>query len=151
MALRVLTIPLVLAVLVLTVFPRIAEGKAGSSDDYYEVPPVLRASDVLPAKSLRGPDHRVQEAVYNDGFYNRYNVQTTFGRFTVEGTDLLMIRLSEIDAIRRMEDLKSAQVYGDAVKEAATGPLRLANTGWGACRSSRTTSPPESTRAIAAS
>jgi len=62
----------------------------------------------------------------NDGFVNIYELDTTYGPVTVESTALLMIRLNEIKALQRMEQLKKTQVFKDALKETAKGPLRTA-------------------------
>jgi len=92
----------------------------------FEMPPVLRASEVLPGVSLVGPNYRIEASVHNDGYKNRYSLTTPYGPLTVEGTDMLMIRLKELKAIQHMEELKLTKAYGDAFKNAAKGPLRTA-------------------------
>lgn len=91
----------------------------------FETPPVFHAEEVLPASLLRGSHHWIQDPVYNDGINNRYTVNSRYGSLTVEGTDLLMIRLKEINAIRLMEELKRTDIYLDGLKNAAVAPLEL--------------------------
>lgn len=40
----------------------------------YEAPPVLRASELLPAEVRKGPNHEVGEDVASDGFLHLYTV-----------------------------------------------------------------------------
>ncbi len=92
----------------------------------YEIPTVFYAPNILPAKILQGEDYKIRNSVYNDGLINRYEISTSFGHLTVEGGDMLAIRLQEIRAIRQMEELKRTETYGTALKNAALGPLRFA-------------------------
>lgn len=90
------------------------------------IPITLQASNVLSKEVLAGLDYKIKEAVQNDGFVNIYELDTTYGLVKVESTALLMIRLNEIKALRRMEELKKTQVFKNALKETAKGPLRTA-------------------------
>lgn len=94
--------------------------------EVFESPQVLHVSEVLPPDVTEGPDHRIQDLVYNDGLLNRFDINSDYGFLSVEGSDLLKVRLQEIKALRQMEELKRTQLYGDAFKKAATGPLKLA-------------------------
>jgi len=42
-----------------------------AADKGYESAPVLSASKILPPELLAGPNHHVEERVYNDGYLNR--------------------------------------------------------------------------------
>ena len=90
------------------------------------IPITLQASNVLSKEVLAGPDYTIKETVQNDGFVNIYELDTAYGPVFVESTALLMIRLNEIRVLKRMEELKKTQVFKDALKEAAKGPLRTA-------------------------
>jgi hypothetical protein len=98
------------------------------STQQYENPMVFQATDILPGNLLVGEDYQIHSAVYNDGIYNRYQLSTTFGPLTVEGRNLLSIRIHEIQAIRQMEELKRTEVYGTALKNAALSPLKFAKS-----------------------
>src|SRR5688572_14806032 len=67
----------------------------------------LKASQVLPPDVLAGPHHRVEERVYNDGYINRYTVLSKFGGFVAVSTPMLRQRISEINAMVRMEQIQS--------------------------------------------
>jgi hypothetical protein len=99
---------------------------AESVPEIQAIPIELQVSSILPKDVLAGLDYRIKETVLNDGFVNIYELDTTYGLVRVESTALLMIRLNEIKALHRMEELKKTQVFKDALKEAAKGPLRTA-------------------------
>lgn len=99
---------------------------AETPQEVQNIPITLQASNVLAKEVLAGPEYKIKETVLNDGFVNIYELDTAYGPVTVESTALLMIRLNEIKALQRMEELKKTQVFKDALKEAAKGPLRTA-------------------------
>ena len=113
-------------VLVLWVFTLGANQAYAQKAEAFESPQVLHVSEVLPPDVTVGPDYRIGDLVYNDGLMNRFDINSDYGFLSVEGSDLLKVRLQEIEALRQMEELKRTQLYGDAFKKAATGPLKLA-------------------------
>ena len=92
----------------------------------YEAPPTFRASDILAPDMVSGPHHKIAETVENDGVLNRFQVETPQGPLTVVGTDRLMIRLHEVEALQQMEEVKRGDVFVDALKNSAKAPLELA-------------------------
>ena len=118
---RLYSVILVLLIITLGSNQTYAE-KAG----VFEYPQVLHLSQVLPSNLAAGPGYRIQDLVYNDGLMNRFDINSDYGFLSVEGSDLLKVRLQEIKALGQMEELKRTEVYGDAFKKAVTGPLRLA-------------------------
>ena len=113
-------------ILVLLIITLVANQTYAEEAGVFEYPQVLHLSKVLPSDVAKGPDYRIQDLVYNDGLMNRFDINSDYGFLSVEGSDLLKVRLQEIEAIRQMEELKRTEVYVDAFKKAATGPLRLA-------------------------
>ncbi|MGE5305144.1 MAG: hypothetical protein ACM3TN_17680 [Alphaproteobacteria bacterium] len=89
----------------------------------YEPPTTLNASQILPRDLLSGPNHRVEERVYNDGYLNRYTILSKFGGFVAVSTPMLRKRISEINAMVRMEQIKGTKEYAAAIKEAGTDTL----------------------------
>ena len=92
----------------------------------YEAPPTFRAADILAPDIVSGPHHKIAETVENDGVLNRFQVETPQGPLTVVGTDRLMIRLHEVEALQQMEEVKRGDVFVDALKNSAKAPLELA-------------------------
>ena len=84
----------------------------------FETPPTLRASQVLPAGLLKGPHHTVTETVRNDGYLNRYVIESTFGKFEGVMTAKLRKRVDEINAMAVMDKIKGTKVFKDSVIEA---------------------------------
>ena len=92
-----------------------------------QTPPImLHAYEVLPEGILVGPGYKIKDNVLNDGFINTYEIDSVYGPLKVESTALLMIRINEINALQRMEELKKSKVYKDAFKGALKGPLKTA-------------------------
>ncbi len=92
----------------------------------YEAPPTFRAADILAPDIVSGPHHKIAETVENDGVLNRFQVETPQGPLTVVGTDRLMIRLHEVEALQQMEEVKRGDVFVEALKNSAKAPLELA-------------------------
>jgi hypothetical protein len=84
----------------------------------YEKPPVLKASKILPADLVSGPYHRLDSKVQNDGYINTYTMHSTFGRFKVESTALLRIRVHELQAIAAMKKVQETDEFNKSIKEA---------------------------------
>lgn len=84
----------------------------------FEVPPTLQASQILPADLLKGPHHSVTETVVNDGYLNRYAIESTYGKFEGVMTAKLRKRVDEINAMAVMEKIKGTKAFKDSVIEA---------------------------------
>lgn len=133
---------IVSAALGLLVSGALAPAAAGES---YESPPVFQAAQILPAKLLKGPYHKVGPSVRNDGAMNHYTVESKFGRVTADSTAELKIRIDEMRALAAMQKVdttgqftrQAKQGGKDAVKGAKSlvtnpvGTLKGAFTGLG--------------------
>jgi len=91
-----------------------------------EPPIIFQASDILPKNLRVGPGFRLDEPVRNDGIVNTYQLKSLYGAMTLESTALLKIRVNELWALDRMEDLKKTKIFTDALKAGAKGPLNTA-------------------------
>lgn len=100
----------------------------GSLDaqDFQKTPIALKASEVLPQQWLKGPNYTTKEAITNDGVVSTYELDTKYGQVTVESTVLLLKRISELRALHKMEQLQGTELFANAAKGAATGPLATA-------------------------
>lgn len=99
---------------------------AATAQQTNEAQAVFRASALLPGQSLAGPNYRIEETVRNDGFMNRYTVTVAGKPYTVDGNAMMRIRLAELKALERMEQVEGTDVYKKAVKTGAKGPLNTA-------------------------
>jgi len=89
----------------------------------YEPPTTLNASQILPPDLLAGPNHRVEERVYNDGYLNTYRVGSKFGTFVAVSTPMLRKRIGEINALVRMEQIQNSKEFTASIKEAGMDTL----------------------------
>ncbi len=77
----------------------------------YEPAPVFLASDILPEDIVKGPHHQVDERVTNDGLMNRYVINSRFGTLNASSTAELEKRVSEFDAIEKLEQLSGTEEF----------------------------------------
>jgi hypothetical protein len=89
----------------------------------YESSTTLSASKILSPDLLSGPNHRVEERVYNDGYLNTYRVGSKFGTFVAVSTPMLRKRINEINAMVRMEQIQGTKEFTASLKEAGTDTL----------------------------
>jgi hypothetical protein len=90
--------------------------------------PALRVRDVLSPAQLSGPNFQVADEVNNDGFLNYYTVhiRQPEAMLEVAGTELLLVRLDELDAVAKLQETKKRDTFTTAAKNAALGPFRFA-------------------------
>jgi len=103
-----------------------APATMAASKDYRKTPIMLQASRVLPAEVVTGSNYTVKATVVSDGFVNTYDLDPSYGPFRVESTALLYKRVGELKALSRMEQLKGTDVYLNAAKQVAAGPIQTA-------------------------
>ncbi len=86
----------------------------------FERPGLLKSIDVLPKALIKGPFHRVDDKVLNDGYMNTYTIHSNFGTFTTVSTASLKIRIEELKAVDAMKKVAETDTFQNAVKEAGT-------------------------------
>jgi hypothetical protein len=101
-----------------------------SANGQYEAPPVVNASDLLPASSLSGPGFAVQPQVPTNGAMGQYTIvadasvfHNDAGSYQVESLDLLKIRLAEIPAIAQLDNMSESGVFAKALASSAERPV----------------------------
>jgi len=90
-----------------------------------ESPPVASAAAILGGQ-VRGSNYQVGDAVRSDGFLQIFELNTTYGRYQVQGRELLKVRLRELAAVAALGRMDKSQAYTDAAAKAAKKPLDLA-------------------------
>ena len=78
------------------------------------------ARHTFPNKWLRGPHHTVDADVINQNFMNHYRIGSRFGVFTAIGNDQLFVRIREIEALARLEDMSKSRVFVNSVSDTVT-------------------------------
>ena len=99
-------------VLLIAAFPAAAQSE-------FESPPTFKASEILPLQLLKGPNHKVDEVVRNDGYLNRYTIKSKYGEFAGVTTAKFRKRIREIDALSAMEKARATKIFRDSAMEAA--------------------------------
>lgn len=105
----------------------------------YEAPPTLRASELLPADVLKGPNHDVGEDVASDGFLHLYTVTSPYGTWEVASRALLESRVRECEALGALEATRRHLEASQAMARGQTG----ATSGW-----ERLSDPDETSRGV---
>jgi len=99
---------------------------SASAQDLERTPIYLLAADELPKELLKGANYRVKDGVINDGLVNIYELQTLYGSLKVESTVFLLKRISELRALRQIEQLRGTDVYLNALQHAVMSPFKTA-------------------------
>ena len=89
----------------------------------YELPPTLRASELLPPELLSGPHHRVREEVESDGFLHLYGIDSDFGSLDAAGDGLLRTRVREIEALAELDRMQKRDEFGKAMAAGLKSPF----------------------------
>jgi hypothetical protein len=92
----------------------------------YEQPPSFTASQVLPSNLLHGPDYTIGQRVGLENFQYVFRVDTKWGPFTIKGSDLLRVRLREIAATAKLEQVNGAETVVESAGKTALRPLNTA-------------------------
>lgn len=113
---------------------------AESLPPFQQAPIRLQASKILAKDLLRGDNYTVNESVENDGFVNIYQLETNNGEFRVETTALLLIRISELRALKVLEEMSGSEEFMKGAGEAVVAPVKGAGA--------MVTAPVETTKGI---
>jgi hypothetical protein len=110
------------ATLALSVVLLAAPTRAGQ----YEGAPTVSAAQVLPGIPLRGADYSIGNSVPVENFQYVFSVNTKWGPFRIKGSDLLRVRLREIAATARLEEVNGAETAVESAGRTALRPLSTA-------------------------
>ncbi len=92
----------------------------------YEGAPTFSAGQVLPGIPLRTANYSIGDRVTVDNFQYVFHVTTKWGPFTVKGSDLLRVRLREIAATAKLEEVNGAETAVESAGKTALRPLNTA-------------------------
>lgn len=110
-----------------------AIGQAGD-----EAPPRFKASALLAADVMKGPQHTVQENVTTDGFYHEFQIASDFGHLEAVGLSQVTTRLNEVRALAALDEVSKSQVFlasaGGAALNVAKSTARVATDPVGAAK-----------------
>src|SRR5215813_1831163 len=91
----------------------------------YEGAPTFSAAQAIQGVPLHGADYSIGDRVSVENFQYVFSVNTKWGPFRVKGSDLLRVRVREIMATAKLEEVNGAET---AVVSAGRTALRPLNT-----------------------
>ena len=92
----------------------------------YEGAPTFSPSQALPGVPLHGADYSIGERVPVENFQYVFTVNTKWGPFRIKNSDLLRVRLREIAATAKLEEVNGAETAVEAAGATALRPLNTA-------------------------
>ena len=92
----------------------------------FEELPELKASEILKPELLKGPRYVVRDPVPTASGMNQFTIDSDFGVFEADGNEMLLQRLTEIDAIARLGDVSRTDEFKKSLLAAAKSPLNSA-------------------------
>ncbi len=116
-------------------------GSGLAASPFQQTPIMLKTADLLPASLIKGDNYRIAETVQNDGVINTYQLDTDDGFIFVESTAELLVRINELKALAKMNEMERKGVFKDSLVSGVKAPVKLAGD--------LVTSPVESTKNIA--
>jgi hypothetical protein len=85
-----------------------------------EAEPILPASRlVAPGTPLSGPGWRVASPVAVRGYLGQFELSTPQGAIDVQGRELLAIRIAEVPALARLEEVSRGEVFAESIADSA--------------------------------
>ena len=89
----------------------------------YETEPVLSAKDLATPELLKGPHFTVDDKVPVKGFILRFTIRSPYGNFQANGLRMLPIRVNEVEALAKLEDLSKTKEFAEAAGKAIARPV----------------------------
>jgi hypothetical protein len=89
----------------------------------YEANPVLDAKDLATPELLKGPHFTVDPKVPVKGFLERFTIRSAYGTFQANGLRMLPIRVNEVEALAKLDDLSKTKEFAEAAGRAIARPV----------------------------
>ena len=99
-----------------------------AATEYIEPPLELNAALILTDDLMVGPGFKMDPVAINDGFSNTYTLTTDVGQVQAVSDYQLRRQIQEVRALRALDEMSRAGVFGDAMKEGVIAPLRGAKS-----------------------
>jgi hypothetical protein len=80
----------------------------------FEPAATFQASRILSARFLNGPHHAVFSDVKEEGYYQRFRLESDFGALEAEGRTVLRTRVEEMDALARLSEVSKTEAFARA-------------------------------------
>jgi hypothetical protein len=87
-----------------------------------ETPPSINAAQIPGIKRI-GANYTIQNPVRSDGLLLIYVLATPYGEVTVQGDEMLRMRLNELSALALLEKVSNSDSFGKALTQAGLSPV----------------------------
>ena len=92
-----------------------------------EQPPTFNAAEIAGIKRV-GENYTIRNPVKSDGILRVYVLATPYGDFTVQGDEMVRMRINELHALSLLEKVSNSESFGKAVADAGLSPLKFAGS-----------------------
>jgi hypothetical protein len=98
-------------------------GRPAQAQSGFEKEPVLNAKDLVGPELLKGPYFTVDDAVPVKGFLARFTIRSPYGTFDAHGIHMLTVRVTEVHAIGKLDELSKTKEFAEAAGRAIARPV----------------------------
>jgi hypothetical protein len=92
-----------------------------------EQPPSFNAAQIPGIKRV-GENYTIRNPVKSDGILRIYVLATPYGEITVQGDEMMRMRINELRALAALEKVSNSESFGKALAEAGLGPIKFAGS-----------------------
>ena len=89
-----------------------------------EQPPSFNAAQIAGVKRV-GENYTIRNPVKSDGILRIYVLATPYGDITVQGDEMVRMRINELHALALLEKVSNSESFGKALAEAGLSPLKF--------------------------
>jgi hypothetical protein len=101
-------------------------GTPAQAQSGFEKEPVLNAKNLVAPDLLKGPYFTVDDAVPVKGMLARFTIRSPYGIFEAHGIHMLAIRVTEVHAIGKLDELSKTKEFAEAAGRAIARPVTSA-------------------------
>ena len=101
-------------------------GTPARAQSGFEKEPVLNARNLVAPDLLKGPYFTVDDAVPVKGMLARFTIRSPYGTFEAHGIHMLAIRVTEVHAIGKLDELSKTKEFAEAAGRAIVRPVTSA-------------------------
>ena len=98
-------------------------GRPAHAQSGFEKEPVLNAKDLVSPELLKGPYFTVDDAVPVKGLLARFTIRSPYGKFDAHGIHMLTVRVTEVHAIGKLDELSKTKEFAEAAGKAIARPV----------------------------